>query len=180
MSFHANAQQPPWLRYRAFATDKPLPERIQLLTSHLRAGAGQMRPPYDPVAIAKSINVPVLKANNPGWSGAVQSDEQNGWCAIWVDPSDAETRRRFTIAHELGHLLLHREQQMFRDSSFASTNHLEYQANDFAAELLMPKDEFKFYANIVGYDLQGLANVFGVSRAASSVRFNFVFPFRTR
>lgn len=58
-------------------------------------------------------------------------------------------RQRFTIAHELGHLLLHRyttphadgRQIRFRDedSSKGSVRE-EVEANQFAAEVLMPED----------------------------------------
>jgi Zn-dependent peptidase ImmA (M78 family) len=61
-------------------------------------------------------------------------------------------RQRFTIAHELGHLELHRQMitvnvhvdksfpALMRDSKAATgTELIEIQANQFAAELLMPR-----------------------------------------
>jgi len=69
---------------------------------------------------------------------------------IAVNSSHALRRQRFTIAHELGHMVLHPGKQYlvdstvrvnFRDqlSSLASDTE-EIQANAFAAELLMPRD----------------------------------------
>lgn len=59
-------------------------------------------------------------------------------------------RQRFTIAHELGHLLMHRytaphadgvSRIKFRDStSSLGTDREEIEANQFAAELLMPTE----------------------------------------
>lgn len=68
---------------------------------------------------------------------------------IGVNSTNAKVRQRFTIAHELGHLHLHAghslilERQMhvnFRDATSATTsNKEEAEANQFAAELLMPR-----------------------------------------
>jgi Zn-dependent peptidase ImmA (M78 family) len=67
---------------------------------------------------------------------------------IAVNRSHHEHRRRFTIAHELGHYFLHRDHASvfvdavyFRDeSSSEGTKQQEIAANAFAAELLMPED----------------------------------------
>lgn len=75
--------------------------------------------------------------------------EERGW-AIVVNAAHAPVRQRFTVAHELGHLLLHRYtaphadggfRVRFRDtrSSIGSVRE-EIEANRFAAELLMPRD----------------------------------------
>jgi hypothetical protein len=54
--------------------------------------------------------------------------------------------KRFTIAHELGHLLLHRGLVHHRDLPGAMGNRqsgVEAEANQFAAELLMPEEPFR-------------------------------------
>lgn len=71
---------------------------------------------------------------------------------IALRPHQSETRRNFTIAHELGHLFIHMgykisdtlwkeqsEKTYYRDGN--SSN--EYEANEFAAAFLMPEDEYK-------------------------------------
>jgi Zn-dependent peptidase ImmA (M78 family) len=65
-----------------------------------------------------------------------------------VNSMHAPTRRRFTVAHELGHLLLHKNESLHIDERFpigfrsaASSQAVdasEIEANQFAAELLMP------------------------------------------
>ena len=72
-----------------------------------------------------------------------------GSLVIGVNSSHPETRQRFTIAHELGHVLLHKEESLhvdetasirFRDEeSSLATKSDEIEANQFAAELLMPE-----------------------------------------
>lgn len=57
-------------------------------------------------------------------------------------------KKRFTIAHEIGHLILHRHiQPLFLDDDstleYFKKGHQESEANEFAAELLMPEAQFK-------------------------------------
>jgi Zn-dependent peptidase ImmA (M78 family) len=71
---------------------------------------------------------------------------------IGVNSLHHPNRQRFTIAHELGHLELHREMitsnvhvdkefpALMRDTkSSTGTEQIEIEANQFAAELLMPR-----------------------------------------
>lgn len=72
---------------------------------------------------------------------------------IGVNANHHSNRRRFTIAHELGHFLLHREEARFfldaspvffrSDTGQARTPSQEREANAFAAELLMPETAVK-------------------------------------
>ena len=102
---------------------------------------------------------------------------------ISVSPLQPDTRKNFTIAHELGHLFLHMGYQIdselwdsqdeavyFREGS----SDMEYQSNEFAAALLMPQDEYKRVmdkntdGNIVHTD--EIARYFNVSVNAASNR----------
>jgi Zn-dependent peptidase ImmA (M78 family) len=83
--------------------------------------------------------------------------------AIAVNAGHARVRQRFTIAHELGHLLMHRYtsphadnkfQVRFRDeTSSAGSVREEVEANQFAAELLMPEHLIKQAAARFSFDL---------------------------
>jgi Zn-dependent peptidase ImmA (M78 family)/DNA-binding XRE family transcriptional regulator len=55
---------------------------------------------------------------------------------IVVAPNLPGDRLRFTLAHELGHLVLHPNQRIALDE-------FEQQANRFAAEFLLPEDRFR-------------------------------------
>jgi Zn-dependent peptidase ImmA (M78 family) len=67
---------------------------------------------------------------------------------IGVNSSHVNTRQRFTIAHEIGHLVLHKGAmfvdktvRLNRDSkSSMAIDPKEIEANGFAAELLMPAE----------------------------------------
>src|SRR6185437_5381714 len=68
---------------------------------------------------------------------------------IGVNSTNPKVRQRFTIGHELGHLTLHQGQHLilerlvrlnFRDAtSSTASDQEEIEANQFAAELLMPR-----------------------------------------
>lgn len=77
--------------------------------------------------------------------GSVKRIDNNRFI-ISVSPNQNEHRKRFTVAHELGHLFLHmgfpeektENVEMYR----IGASEQEYQANEFAACLLMPEKEF--------------------------------------
>jgi Zn-dependent peptidase ImmA (M78 family) len=75
---------------------------------------------------------------------------KDGKKIIGVNSLHSATRQRFTIAHELAHFVLHEERLeskvhvdkgVLRRDTLASegTDAVEIEANNFAAELLMPK-----------------------------------------
>lgn len=74
---------------------------------------------------------------------------RSGGGVIGVNSEHSRTRQRFTIAHELGHLLLHSDEEFHIDEkrplarrdevSSLAVDPREIEANQFAAELLMPE-----------------------------------------
>lgn len=92
-------------------------------------------------------------ANLPGFDGALHRAPRGktGWGIVYNNSLASAGRINFTLAHEFGHYLLHRadhpdgiqcgEQDVVRwDSGYAQ---IEHQANEFAAALLMPLDDFR-------------------------------------
>lgn len=68
----------------------------------------------------------------------------SGIRTIYVNILDPEFRQRFTIAHEIGHIILDHEGISHRDTSYTVYKGIiermnEVSANSFAAELLMPE-----------------------------------------
>lgn len=72
--------------------------------------------------------------------------------------SDVDVRSRFTLAHEIGHVVLHStilqkladpklEIKSF-DNDIPSINNIEIQANKFAATLLLPDELVRYHANL--------------------------------
>jgi hypothetical protein len=97
-----------------------------------------------------------LPSDVSGMLVPVPSPDGKPQWAIVVNSKDAPVRQRFTIAHELGHLLIHRYstphadgryQVRFRDERSAEGSaREEIEANQFAAELLMPEREVRVLA----------------------------------
>jgi Zn-dependent peptidase ImmA (M78 family) len=95
---------------------------------------------------------------------------------LYVNAKDALVRQSFTIAHELGHWVLHRD-VFLRDPSrypvlprFAEPDQndpLEKEANKFAACLLVPS---RLLSPVKGAPVAKLAEVFGVSRTMMEFR----------
>lgn len=99
-----------------------------------------------------------------------------------------EGRKRFTIAHELGHFELHAlgiETIICVSKDFQAwaprTNTRETEANQFAAELLMPESMFKPLCqnDTPSLDLiEGLAKQFRTSLTATALRYITFSPYR--
>lgn len=106
---------------------------------------------------------------------------------ILVNEREPETRKVFTLAHELGHLLLHYDSElnvdvqpiklMRNEASSTGEQWREVEANYFAAALLMPTESVAKEFRILNerFDdedqvLQALAKKFRVSIQAMSIR----------
>lgn len=104
---------------------------------------------------------------------------------IAVNSSHHKNRQRFTIAHECGHLCLHGE-RTFVDKGFSIFNRdgrsslandtMEVEANQFAADLLMPSISVLRDLENYNIDLEDseqisrMAKTYGVSSQALSYR----------
>src|SRR5688572_1135676 len=68
------------------------------------------RPPIDPEAIAKDLGVDVVYADfNKDVSDQVSGYIDPVSCQIVVNKAISASRKIYTIAHELGHYILHRD-----------------------------------------------------------------------
>jgi Zn-dependent peptidase ImmA (M78 family) len=107
-------------------------------------------------------------------------DNEKEW-GIFYNAKAGRERQRFTIAHELGHFILHRNSQTSFDCSKESIytgidglKQIEREADDFASNLLMPGNLLrqKIEGQKIDFRLLGkLANEFGVSLEAMCIRF---------
>jgi len=84
--------------------------------------------------------------------------------STYVGLQIADPRARMTVAHELGHLLMHTRQPVYHYSSRARDRHVdpEWQATYFAAALLMPAAAFRKMRTV-----KQAKQAFGVSRNAA-------------
>jgi Zn-dependent peptidase ImmA (M78 family) len=106
-------------------------------------------------------------------SGIVDYDKNE----ILLNESDFVKRQRFTLAHEIGHIYLNHQKSgetvdYRKDMDTPETDPKEREANEFAAELLMPEDEFreKFGNNKDIAKLAEVARYFSTSYFATEIR----------
>jgi Zn-dependent peptidase ImmA (M78 family) len=155
-------------------------------------GAGQDAPSIDVEGIARSLGVTVrYESTNADVSGALF--KRGGKAIIGVNPDHPRNRQRFTIAHEVGHFILHRgdlymdeadaypnesqgKHRLLRDQvSAQASDPKEIEANRFAAALLMPafmlKDTLSSYIlPLKQKDIEALASEYEVSLQAMAFR----------
>lgn len=151
----------------------------ELLTD---TGAGV---PVDVESVAASLGLSVVDQDLESPVSAMLV-VKNGHGVIGVNANHHPNRRRFSLAHEIGHYLLHREQAtvfvdaapvFFRDdTSSAGTERQEVEANAFAAELLIPTASLRERVEQQALDpyddaaVHRLARAFGVSAQALTIK----------
>lgn len=134
--------------------------------------------PVQTVSIANALGIKVYKV--PGWpadlSGMVRKNvDSEGGFDIFVNQDHREVRRRFTIAHEIGHVILHPHligDGITDDALLRSglSNSVEAQANRFAADILMPRDKLHEYIKSGITSVSELALQFNVSEQSMAIR----------
>jgi Zn-dependent peptidase ImmA (M78 family) len=93
-------------------------------------------------AVEERAGLPAVVARlPPDVAGACH--REGDAAVLWVNGTQPAVRRRFTLAHELGHVWCRHQGRLEVDSvgilSDGTKNPIEVQANAFAAELLLPK-----------------------------------------
>jgi predicted transcriptional regulator len=117
-----------------------------------------------------------LWGGNTSDSGSIQIKGSS--FEIRLGMATGPLRDRFTIAHEIGHFVLHylyRKQILHEDinelvAQRFGTDQAEKEANWFAAAFLMPTEEYKREYELCNGDHVALSRIFNVSRPASEVR----------
>lgn len=64
------------------------------------------------------------------------------YCVVLSNDKQSVARRNFDSAHELGHIILHKNIEKLEELSSEEQKKLEDQANSFAAAFLLPKNQF--------------------------------------
>ena len=127
--------------------------------------------PIDLELILKLLKLNLQKKELPDDISGILDLNKN---LVIVEKRHKKERQNFTIAHEIAHFCLHKNQDsLFEDKMFfrgVDNNSVEYQANNFAGELLMPKSEFMSQIRDGNNSIVGLAEHFGVSTLAVRVR----------
>jgi Zn-dependent peptidase ImmA (M78 family) len=169
-------------------------EEIERAASDLLHGAGVLKAPIPLHRIATFLKAGIHQQTFEDMVSGVlliQGEERH----IMVNKAHHPNRQRFTIAHELGHLVLHHQSgdRLFIDTHLrayqrrgtatsgvyeepgsTTTPAEEKEANQFASALLMPRElllsrtvDREFWDEL---DIAALAAEFGVSEQAMTIR----------
>lgn len=145
---------------------------IQLKVKDILTHFGITRAPIPVEQIAEKMNIKISYAPSTDYSGILI--RKDGGALMGINSEESPGRRRFTVAHELGHYFLEKTTAVsidYRDnSSRPDKTKQEVMADDFAANLLMPKEFLVHDYVMVGgrYEekLVRLAEQYQVSREA--------------
>lgn len=157
---------------------KPDVTKAEALAKATLAEVGITQPPVNPITVAKRLGYSVNAAKFASSNISGRCQKSNGTIRIDVSAYDAPSRRNFTIAHEIGHALLHLagiDDATISDPEYRwavpdeQNPYKEAEANRFAAALLMPPDwvATRFEQD---QDPGSLARFFGVSRDAMKIQ----------
>ena len=146
------------------------------------------KPPIDVERVTSELGLFVHYEPYAGELSGMIHRLGDGSAVIGVNALHSRTRQRFTIAHEVGHYLLHKDEALHVDeffpfakrdkSSSAAEDTREVEANQFAAELLMPASMLRADLLSVlpqldfesGKSIRKLARQYMVSEQAMTIR----------
>lgn len=148
----------------------------ELAAAEVLARAEVTNPPVDPFALARlwpGLRVTLTDLDGPGY--LLNLDGRIGELVVRV--SDPPRRRRYTVAHELGHWVLARNGEVFEQQPTRTT--VERWCDKFAAALLMPSGWVvkALITSLLRIDaIAGLRHRFDVSYQAALLRVSEVSP----
>jgi Zn-dependent peptidase ImmA (M78 family) len=164
---------------------QPRYARIEQLADSLLREARIYEPPVPIDDIVRGQGIVIRPMDLKEISGLVVRDGTR--TVISVNSAHSLTRKRFTVAHELAHALLHEGEEVRYDKDFrvdfrsgassAGTDVVEMEANFFAASILMPWRFLEADPLLAGLDFEDaeaaikpLAARYKVSPHAMSIR----------
>lgn len=155
--------------YNADMEGTELQARVAEVSEYLEKNKdGTVKVPVDLGVVLEKFNIKALNAtfSSPEVSGAFDRRSK----VVFVNKTDPQTTKIFTLAHELGHYFLHEQVErdiLFREKNTAgiTKENIEKEADAFAAALLMPESAIRKYWPIAE-SIQQMAEFFSVSYPA--------------
>lgn len=162
-------------------------KRIEEITDQILTGLNTNELPVPIKKIAEHLGIKIHSYDlGENISGVLVINNDQG--IIGVNPLEPSVRQRFTIAHELGHFVLHKNSNesifvdkdykvLFRNQESSTGEHKrEQEANAFAASILMPTKLLieqiqNHFIDLTDEDaVKRLAQMFNVSVIAMTIR----------
>ncbi|MGL4488868.1 MAG: ImmA/IrrE family metallo-endopeptidase [Rhizobiaceae bacterium] len=143
-------------------------QRVMATAKGLLAEFQIDEPPVNPIIMARSKGIAVTFVEFEGDANRISGFFDFKENAIYVNRDEYPLRQTFTVAHELGHALMHKAwaesddyKILLRDSEYNGDDAYEKEANAFAAHLLVPRAMLDKYWR--GNSLESLSQLFAVS-----------------
>lgn len=154
-------KSPPWVR---------LAEQRATADTLLRVYEVEY-PPVDVEMLARRMHIELLpESTGSEISGRIEVDAAAARAVIRVRRDHAPWRQRFTIAHEIGHLMRGHAESSTTCLRWLGGTPEESEANRYAADLLMPMWMLEPLMLQYGADWSRLARLFQVSEDAMKIR----------
>lgn len=121
----------------------------------------------DPFEIVKAMNIILVFYPLEGVRGFYQYFQRNN--IIYIDERLSEMEKKFVLAHELGHMILHKKSNaIFMDTrTHFNTSKYEMEANLFAMHLLVSDDVLAEYRD---YSLEQISRTLGYHQKLIELR----------
>jgi hypothetical protein len=138
--------------------------------------------PPDLTALCRDLGLRIREVPAKGFDGALirSKGDQKGIVAVKASIRE-KSRKRFTIAHEIGHFIIPHHQNLGNiceerkiESFDSHLNRPEIEANEFASELLLPSALLRRRFNLAEFSLAQISAVaadFGTSLTATTRSF---------
>lgn len=166
------------------------PREIEALATEILAAHEITDLPVDPFEIAKFEGIALLSGDyDDCFDGRIEYRKKGDKGRFYIfyaaaSSSRSQARVRFSVAHELGHYFIPRHQDFLLSgvwhgsrAGFVSTKPMERHADQFAASLLMPRQQFDAQVKTKRgqcslADLSGFAeNIFDTSVISTAIRY---------
>ena len=150
--------------------------KLEKMASDILVKNDMMRLPVSLSVIAKNLNIDVFQGELPeGISGAIRYNRENQKFQIMVEKRENFKRQRFTVAHELAHYFLQRNElsnasEIHHDMLYRKTyTHEEEEVDYLASAILMEENMLKKLYEL-NLPIEALAEIFGVTVSDITVR----------
>jgi Zn-dependent peptidase ImmA (M78 family) len=152
---------------------KKTPDEVAL---ELLEESGISEPPVNLEKICKHLRISLEESDKIDFDGCIMREKKKDFTLVLVNKNITDGRRRFTIAHEIGHLVLEHLTEIKKFNCGENglvKNEKEREADSFASRLLMPEKWIKgiLEEGIYGMEtINTIASLFQVSQTAAAIR----------
>lgn len=124
----------------------------------------------NPFEIAKALGIEVIIGDMGSRSGCYMYLKRSK--CIWLNENLEPHEMEFVMAHELGHAIMHPYENCYfiKHKTFLLNSKNEIEANEFAAELLIPENDIWEYAVERQYSTDMLVRLWGYQKEIIELR----------